>query len=124
MRHCGTNVVTVSVDAMDLVSPVLLGDILRIRARPIFASKKSIEIEVRVIAERFSQNESGKFERKEIVSTKQAYFTFVSLGQTGKALPMRPLALQSDQEQSLFQQGKQRYEQRKALRAGGAMKQK
>jgi acyl-coenzyme A thioesterase 7 len=122
-RHCGTNIVTVSVDAMDLVAPVLLGDVLRIRAKPIFTSSKSIEMEVKVIAERFSLSaETGKYVREEIVSTKQAYFTFVSLGSTAKALPMRPLAPQSDEDKKLFEQGMQRYEQRKALRAGAATK--
>ena len=83
VRHCGTNVVTVSVDTIDLVKPVMLGDILKITAKPVFASAKSIEILVSVVAERFSQTPEGKLERQEIVSTKQAYFTFVSLGHTG-----------------------------------------
>ena len=123
VRHCGTNCVTVSVDAMDLVTPVLLGDVLRIRAKPIFTSAKSIEIEVKVVAERFSLSlESGKYERQEIVAAKQAYFTFVSLGSNGQVLPMRPLATQTDEDKRLFEQGKQRYEQRKALRAGAASK--
>lgn len=123
VRHCGTNCVTVSVDAVDLVAPVLLGDVLRIRAKPIFTSSKSIEIEVRVFIERFAMSaETGKFEREEIVAIKQSYFTFVSLGSNLKALPMRPLAPQADEDKKLFQQGKQRYEQRKALRAGGATK--
>jgi len=125
VRHCGTNCVTISVDAVDLVAPVLLGDVLRIRAKPIFTSRKSMEIEVKVIAERFSLSaETGKYEREEIVSTKQAYFTFVSLGSEAKALPMRPLAPQSDEDKRLFEQGRQRYEQRKALRAGATTKEK
>ena len=123
VRHCGTNCVTVSVDAMDLVTPVLLGDVLRIRAKPIFTSAKSIEIEVKVVAERFSLSlESGKYERQEIVAAKQAYFTFVSLGSNGQVVPMRPLAPQTDEDKRLFEQGKQRYEQRKVLRAGAASK--
>lgn len=122
VRHCGTNIVTVSVDAVDLVSPVLMGDVLRIRARPTFTSSKSIEIQVVVIAERFTPNEEGRLLRQEIVTTSQAYFTFVSLGVTGKALPMRPLEPANEEDNKAFQQGKLRYEQRKAIRAGGAMK--
>ena len=118
VRHCGTNVVTVSVDALDLVAPVLLGDVLRIRAKPIFTSGKSIEIQTQVVAERFLLSPtSGKYERKEIVAAQQAFFTFVSLGSNGKAQPMRPLASQSYEDRRLFEQGRQRYEQRKALRA-------
>jgi acyl-coenzyme A thioesterase 7 len=123
VRHCGTNVVTVSVDAMDLVAPVLLGDVLRIRARPVFTSGKSIEIEVKVVAERFSLQDDGTFTRKEIVFTKQAYFTFVSLGSSEKALPMRPLVPKTEEDKKRFQQGKERYERRKALRSAGAKKQ-
>ncbi|CAB9507764.1 Cytosolic acyl coenzyme A thioester hydrolase [Seminavis robusta] len=123
VRHCGTNIVTVSVDAVDLVKPVMLGDVLKIHAVPIFTSAKSIEIQVSVTAERFCMTPEGKLERRETVSTKQAYFTFVSLGPTGRTLPMRPLAPQTDAEKKIFIEGKQRYEQRKALRAGAAMKQ-
>lgn len=120
VRHCGTNCVTVSVDAVDLVAPVLMGDVLRVIAKPIFTSNKSIEIEVKVFAERFSVSpETGKFQREEIVSTKQAYFTFVSLGSNMKTLSMRPLAPKTDEDKKLFEQGKQRYERRKALRAAG-----
>lgn len=117
VRHCGTNVVTVSVDAMDLVAPILLGDVLRIGARPTFTSHKSMEIQAIVIAERFSLQENGRFARQEIVTTK-AFYNFVSVGRDGKSLPMPPLALKTDKDKKIFQQGKQRYEQRKALRAG------
>ena len=121
VRHCGTNVVTVSVDAMDLVAPVLLGDVLRVRARPLFTSSKSIEVEVKVIAERFALKD-GKFQRQEIVAIKQAYFSFVSLDTSGKVLHMRPLLPKTEEDKKCFLEGKERYEQRKALRTSGAMK--
>ena len=118
VRHCGTNVVTVSVDAVDLAAPVRLGDVLRIRARPIFTSNKSIEISLQVIAERYSLGHDNKFQREEIVAIQQAYFTFVSLApNSNKALSMRPLEPKTADDKKLFQQGKERYEQRKALRS-------
>ena len=136
VRHCGTNVVTVSVDCVNLVAPVLLGDVLRVRARPTFTSSHSLEIEVSVVAERFSSEnnedtsdgchttggqEEGRLTRQEIVTTERAYFTFVSLPLSPKegsplSLSMRPLVLKTPSDREQFDKGKKRYENRKAMR--------
>ena len=146
VRHCGTNVVTVSVDCVNLVSPVLLGDVLRVQARPTFTSSHSLEIQVSVIAERYTPSSSTedtttangsddsmdpcptatrqgehRLIRQEIVTTEWAYFTFVSLplqpSQTSpSSLSMRPLVLKTPSDHEQFEQGKQRYERRNALR--------
>ncbi|CAB9516510.1 Cytosolic acyl coenzyme A thioester hydrolase [Seminavis robusta] len=129
VRHCGTNTVTVSVNCVNLVSPVLLGDILKIRARPVFTSAKSIEIMVKVTAERFSLDDSsGTLMRQEIVTAEQAFFTFVALpivmsssnnnnrsdGSVIASLPMTPLHLESPDDQALYEQRRVKYKQRKA----------
>ena len=120
VRHCGTNIVTIAVDGVNLVAPVLLGDVLRVRARPTFTSSHSMEIEVSVVAERFQATEEGALRRHEIVTTERAYFTFVSLPlqPTSKvsSLPMRPLVLSTAQDRSKFEAGRRRYEDRKARR--------
>jgi len=145
VRHCGTNVVTVSVDSVNFKSPVLLGDVLRVRARPTFTSQHSLEIEVSVIAERFGvitggvdgvvadsctaqgeEDNERRLTRQEILTTDRAYFTFVSLplqslSTTNGALPpsalsMRPLVLTTSIDRESFEQGRQRYNARKALR--------
>ncbi|CAB9509532.1 Cytosolic acyl coenzyme A thioester hydrolase [Seminavis robusta] len=118
-RHCGTNIVTVAVDCVNLEAPVLLGDVIKVKARPTFASDKSLELEVSVAAERFEyDDEQGRLVRREIVTTRQAYFTFVSLPRHGgqASLPMRPLKVETSEDMTKFAAGKRRYEQRKARR--------
>lgn len=127
VRHCGTNTVTVSVNCVNLIAPVLLGDVLKVQARPVFTSKKSIEILVSVVAERFLIDESdGSLMRQEVVTTEQAYFTFVALpllvnSSSGdndgdnliSSLPMRQLVLETDLDKALYAERKAKYRQRK-----------
>ena len=143
-RHCGSNVVTVAVDSVDLISPVLVGDVLKVKARPTFTSSKSLEIEVSAIAERFSRQETqaddsdssngddiaenrerstkakAMLVRHDVVTTQRAYFTFVSLPlddtTTTSTLPMRPLTITNKEDRRRFEAGKARYEQRKLNR--------
>ena len=135
IRHCGTNVVTISVDSVNLMAPVLMGDVIRVQARPTFTSSKSIEFQVNVIAERFVKNPSNPIEdqtqselvRENIVIIQNAYFTFVSLALQSeasgvsdddniKSLPMRPLVIQTIRERERFEAGRRRYEKRKQQR--------
>jgi len=137
VRHCGTNAVTVSVDSVDLVAPVVLGDVLRVRARPTYTSSKSLELQVSVVAERFTTDSStAQLKRQEIVTTQHAYFTFVSLplmtrnsreedssspasaksGTPPSSLPMRQLVLETEYDKAQFELGKKRYENRQATR--------
>lgn len=124
VRHCGTNTVTVSVNCVNFVSPVLLGDVVKIRARPVFTSGKSIEIRVQVLVERFSWKAAGggNLQRHEIVTTEQAYFTFVALpfveeGNSNhspiSSLPMRQLLVETPDDKVMFEQRRLRYQQRK-----------
>lgn len=125
VRHCGTNVVTASVDAIDFTAPVFNGDLLYIRARPVFASARSMEIEINVEAER--RGEDGKRRR---VQTTSALYTFVSLDKWGRVKPLPPLLIgddalaaglpsdaESEQDAARFEAGRKRYEERKAARA-------
>merc|ERR1711865_1348264 len=45
-RHCRTNVVTVSISAMDLTNFIRLGDVVTIDAKLLFCSSKSMEISI------------------------------------------------------------------------------
>ena len=77
-KHCGTNVVTVSIDRLDFLSPVFVGDILRVHANLNFTGRTSMELGVRVEAENFMTGE--------IRHTASAYLTFVSLDKLGKPM--------------------------------------
>ena len=48
--------------------------------------------------------------------TSTAYFTFVHLGEDGRALGVPPLKLEGEEERQRFEEGKKRYAARKAVR--------
>ena len=50
-RHCGTQVVTASIDALNFVQPVYKGWIVNLRASVNFVANTSMEVGVRVDAE-------------------------------------------------------------------------
>ncbi|XP_017950942.1 cytosolic acyl coenzyme A thioester hydrolase isoform X2 [Xenopus tropicalis] len=109
-RHCKTNIVTASVDAIDFHRKIKKGCIITISGRMTFTSNKSMEIEVFVDADTLVGDTQ---ERYRAVS---AYFTYVSLSKEGKPLPVPQLVIESEEEKKRFEEGKGRYLQTKAKR--------
>lgn len=89
-KHCGTNVVTASIDRIDFYSPVFVGDILRVHANLNFTGRTSMELGVRVEAENFMTGEKRH--------TASAYLTFVSLDQLGKPMEIPQVIPETDDE--------------------------
>lgn len=89
-KHCGTNVVTASIDRIDFYSPVFVGDILRVHANLNFTGRTSMELGVRVEAENFMTGV--------IRHTASAYLTFVSLDQLGKPMEIPQVIPETDDE--------------------------
>ena len=89
-KHCGTNVVTASIDRIDFYSPVFVGDILRVHANLNSTGRTSMELGVRVEAENFMTGE--------IRHTSSAYLTFVSLDQLGKPMEIPQVIPETDDE--------------------------
>lgn len=77
-KHCGANVVTVSIDRLDFLSPAFVGDILRVHANLNFTGRTSMELGVKVEAENFMTGEKRY--------AASAYLTFVALDQLGKPM--------------------------------------
>nr|XP_048680921.1 cytosolic acyl coenzyme A thioester hydrolase isoform X2 [Caretta caretta] len=84
-RHCKTNIVTASVDAINFHEKIKKGCIITISGRMTFTSNKSMEIEVFVDADPFVD------EPKERYRAVSAFFTYVSLSKEGKPLPVPQL---------------------------------
>ncbi|KAJ7306519.1 hypothetical protein JRQ81_009876 [Phrynocephalus forsythii] len=89
---------------------ILTGSVITISGRMTFTSNKSMEIEVFVDADPFVEEPQ---ERYRAVS---AFFTYVSLSQEGKPLPVPQLVLEAEEERQRFEEGKSRYLQTKAKR--------
>ncbi|XP_060738106.1 cytosolic acyl coenzyme A thioester hydrolase isoform X2 [Tachysurus vachellii] len=110
VRHCKTNVVTASVDAINFHRKIEKGCVITVSGRVTFTSNKSMEIEVFVDADQLANAEEGKYRAV------TAFFTYISLDKANKPLPVPPLKLEDEEEQKLFEEGKQRYLQNKAKR--------
>ncbi|XP_066499726.1 cytosolic acyl coenzyme A thioester hydrolase isoform X1 [Hoplias malabaricus] len=109
-RHCKTNIVTASVDAINFHRKIKKGCVITVSGRMTFTSNKSMEIEVFVDADPLVEAEKGKYRAV------TAFFTYISLDKDNKPLPVPPLKLEGEEEQKRFEEGKARYLQNKAKR--------
>ena len=103
-RHCGGVAVTASMDTLQFVRPVLLGDIVVLRAVVNRAWTTSMEIGVRVECESTGETTPHL--------TASAYLTFVAIGTDGKPRPVPGVAPETEQEQRRFDEAQQRRDQR------------
>lgn len=113
-RHCRTNVVTVAISAIDFVNWIRLGDVCSIKSKVVFASTKTLEIEV--IASVASAHTIGK----EDTLVAKGMFIFASLDKEGKAMPVPPLKLETNEDFEKAYLGQERYEASKRARAEAA----
>ncbi|XP_030872953.1 cytosolic acyl coenzyme A thioester hydrolase-like [Leptonychotes weddellii] len=111
-RHCKTNIVTASVDAINFHDKIRKGYVITISGRMTFTSNKSMEIEVLVDADPVVDNSQKRYRAA------SAFFTYVSLSQEGKSLPVPQLVPETEDEKKRFEEGKGRYLQMKAKRQG------
>ncbi|XP_053359131.1 cytosolic acyl coenzyme A thioester hydrolase isoform X2 [Clarias gariepinus] len=109
-RHCKTNIVTASVDAINFHRKIKKGCVITVSGRMTFTSNKSMEIEVFVDADQLADTEEGKYRAV------TAFFTFISLDRQNKPVTVPPLKLETEEEQKRFEEGKLRYLQNKAKR--------
>ena len=103
-RHSQSNAVTVSMDSVNFIKPVYVGNVLKLTARINYVHNSSMEIEVRV-------------ESEDIVTgiqtiTGTAFVTFVALDANGKPSPVPKLILKTDDDRTKFEEGKVRMEKR------------
>ena len=103
-RHAQSNAVTVSMDSVNFIKPVFVGNVLKLNARIKYVHSSSMEIEINVEAE-------------DIVTgirtlTGTAFVTFVALDKNGKPTQAPKLALKTDEDRRKFEEGKLRMEKR------------
>ena len=96
--------VTVSMDKISFLKPVLVGNVLFLNARINYAQKSSMEIEVQVEAEDIPKGTR--------VLTGTAFVTFVALDKNGKPVKIPKLVVKSKEDKKIFEQGKLRMERR------------
>lgn len=109
-RHSGGRAVTVAMDEMAFLVPVDVGDLVYAHAQVNWTGRSSMEIGVRVEAERW--DEVGERHR-----TSTAYLVYVGIGDDGRPRPVPPIGPEDDVERRRFREAEIRREARLARRA-------
>ena len=104
-KHARTAVVTASVDRLDFLAPVKMGEIMILKSSVNYTGKSSMEVGVRI--------ESENPKTGDIYHTSSAYLTFVSLNENGNPKRVDDVNPESDIEIRRFKEGKIRHEERK-----------
>lgn len=107
-RHSRTNVVTASIDRMDFLHPIFVGDVLFFKASLNLVGRTSMEIGVRVEAENLMTGN--------VRHVASAYLTYVALDEHGKPVPVPGLILETDEDRRRNREAVSRREMRLAER--------
>ncbi len=110
-RHCHSVVVTVSVDNLDFVHPIRVGQLIILRAHVTRSFHTSIEVGVRVYREDFITGERRQ--------TSSAFVTYVALDQQGQPTEVPPVIPHTDEEKQEYREAwaRRRHRLAAALRA-------
>ena len=108
-RYTHSNCVTASVDKIDFITPVYVGNLVIAYASLNYTSRKSLEIGVRIEAECLL---SGV--RTHVAS---AYLTFVALDKNDKPFEVPPFIPETEEEKRRNKEAQKRREQRLSTRS-------
>jgi acyl-CoA hydrolase len=105
-RHSRQYVVTASIDHLDFLVPVSVGDIVILRSSVNRVYHTSMEVGVKVWVENYHT------ESTQHVSS--AYLTFVAVDATGRRLPVAPVIPETDEEKRRYEDALRRRELRRS----------
>jgi acyl-CoA hydrolase len=103
-RHCRRPVVTASIDRVDFLHPIRVGQLIILKASVNHAAHTSMEVGVRV--------ESEDPQTGDRLHTASAYATFVALGPSGRPTQVPPLRLRTEEDRRRFDEASVRRETR------------
>ncbi len=103
-RHSHQNIVTASVDRMDFISPVYIGNLIFAKASINYTGKTSMEIGVRVEAECIRTGIH--------THVGSAYLTFVALDENDKPIEIPQILPETEEEKRRFIEAQERREKR------------
>ncbi len=107
-RHCGHVAVTAFVDDLEFVSPIRVGDLVKLTGRINAAFGSSMEVEV--ILEREDDA------TRTLTRCVEALLVFVHLDEDMKPAPVPPLLLETDDDRERYEEATQRRAHHKARR--------
>ena len=106
-HHSHRHVVTASVDSLDFVRPIGVGQIILLHAQVTRAFQTSMEVEVNVYLEDYISGERHQ--------TSSAFATYVAVGEDGQPIAVPPLITQTAGEKRRYREALQRRRRRLAL---------
>ena len=105
-RHARTHVVTASMDHIDFIAPVHVGDLLILKSRVNRGYRTSMEVGVKVWAENATEGT-----KRHVAS---AYLMFVAINAAGTPVPIPQLVTNDEEGGRRFEDAGRRREQRQA----------
>lgn len=108
MRHARTPVVTASVDHMNFLFPVHIGQLIILRSSVNRVFRTSMEVGVKVVVEDLMTGEQRH--------TSSAYLTFVALDAEGKRVEIPQVIPETEEEKRRYEEAGQRREYRLAMK--------
>jgi acyl-CoA hydrolase len=108
LRHARCPMVTASVDYMNFLHPVHIGQLIILRSSVNRVFRTSMEVGVKVWAEDLI--------RGEVRHTSSAYLTFVAIDAQGNRLPLPPVIPETEAEKRRYREALERREYRLKLR--------
>jgi acyl-CoA hydrolase len=107
-RHCHSMAVTASVDHLDFLNPIRVGELIVLHAQVNRAFHTSVEVGVEVYSENFLTGE-----RKH---TTRAYLTFVTIDENGNHRLVPPLLPRTAEEKRRYREAGERRKARMKMR--------
>lgn len=107
-RHSGTYCVTVSVDGVDFLQPVDVGDLVSLKASVNYVGRTSLVVGIQVIAESVQQ--------AIVKHTNTSYFTMVARDEEGQPVVVPPLILETEDDIRRFFTASERRKLRSRVR--------
>jgi acyl-CoA hydrolase len=107
-RHCHQQVVTASVDHLDFLNPIRVGELIVLESQVNRAFHTSVEVGVEV----FSEDPTAGVRKH----TTTAFLTFVAIDENGSPLPVPPVIPKTQEERRRYREAGKRREARLAAR--------
>ncbi|MEU0280431.1 acyl-CoA thioesterase [Streptomyces sp. NPDC088147] len=108
-RHSGGPAVTASMDEMVFLVPVRVGDLVHVRAQVNWTGRSSMEVGVRVMAERWNESTPA-------TQVGSAYLVFAAVDAEGRPRPVPPVIPESERDKRRYQEAQIRRTHRLARR--------
>ncbi len=108
-RHSGGPAVTASMDEMVFLEPVRVGDLVHVKAQVNWTGRSSMEVGVRVLAERWNESTPA-------TQVGSAYLVFAAVDADGKPRPVPPVIPETERDKRRYQEAQIRRTHRLARR--------